>query len=457
MAVEVFIPKLGQTVEEVVIVKWLVKDGDRVEQGQEILEVETDKAVFPIEAMGKGTIHLGPYSIGDTVPVLQVVANIGKKYDRFEEASVESAEAAGEEAPKTQPKPKLYGSTAPTSPSPSDTPGKIFVSPRARRLAANSNLDLDRITPTGYGGVRIVERDVAALLETAPKATPVARNMAAAEHLDLQQVTGTGALGKVTKSDVLRHLADPYETGTSSIPIIDLPDMPVRERVPLTGIRGKIAQRMSMSAQTTSRVTLFMEADATELVVMRNRLKERAADEWGFSPGYNDFLALIAARALREYPYMNARFTPEAIELLAPVNIGMAVDTERGLVVPVIRNADQKSLREFGEEFRSLVEQARSGRISPDHLSGGTFTITNLGIYDVTAFTPVINLPEAAILGVGAIVQRPAAYQDEIALRYITELSLVFDHRIVDGAPAARFLQFIKDMIEEPYLWLTGS
>ncbi|MBN1266886.1 MAG: 2-oxo acid dehydrogenase subunit E2 [Anaerolineales bacterium] len=457
MAADVFIPKLGQTVEEVVIVNWLVKDGDQVEQGQEILEVETDKAVFPIEAMGKGTIHIGPYNVGDTIPVLQVVAIIGKKNDTFEDAAVETTEAAGEKAPKAQPKAAPSGSQAPPSPSPSETPYKVFASPRARKLAAHNNLDLGNITPTGYGGIRIVERDIAAFLEAAPKATPVARNMAAAGHLDLHQVTGTGASGKVTKSDVLRHLSGPFETGTSSTPIIDLPDMPVRDQIPLTGIRGKIVQRMSMSAQTTSRVTLFMETDATELVVMRNRLKERAADEWGFSPGYNDFLALIAARALREFPYMNARFTPEAIELLVPVNIGMAVDTERGLVVPVIRNADQKSLREFGEEFRSLVEQARSGRISPDHLSGGTFTITNLGIYDVTAFTPVINLPEAAILGVGAIVQRPAAYQDEIALRYITELSLVFDHRIVDGAPAARFLQFIKDMIEEPYLWLTGS
>ena len=160
------------------------------------------------------------------------------------------------------------------------------------------------------------------------------------------------------------------------------------------------------------------------------------------------------AAALRKFPYMNARLAPDAIELLGHVNIGMAVDTERGLLVPVIRDADQKSLRQFGAEFRALVERARNGRSLPDDLSGGTFTITNLGMYDVDAFTPVINLPEAAILGVGRIAPKVVPRGDEIAVRQMWTLSLVFDHRLVDGAPAARFLQYIKQLIEEPYLLL---
>ncbi|MBN1123113.1 MAG: 2-oxo acid dehydrogenase subunit E2 [Anaerolineae bacterium] len=453
MTTEVYIPQLGQTVEDVVIVDWLVKDGDKVEQGQEILEVETDKAVFPIEAMGKGTIHIGPYAVGDTVPVLEVVAIIGKQDDVFAAAAPEAKEEPVEAVESTD-EPVAAASPAPERASDADS--RVFASPRVRKMADQNDLDLGAMTPTGYGGVRIVERDVAAYLESAPKATPVARKLASVEQVDLQQVTGTGAAGKITKGDVERTLADQPAAGTTPAPVVDLPDMPVTERVPLTGIRGTISRRMAMSTQTTSRVTLFMEADATEFVAMRTRLKERVAKEWGFAPGYNDLLALIAARALREFPYMNARLAADAIELLEPINIGLAVDTERGLIVPVINNVDQKSLREFGEEFRSLVEQARSGRISPDHLSGGTFTITNLGMYDVTAFTPVINLPEAAILGVGAIVRRPVEYRGEIALRHMTELSLVFDHRLVDGAPAARFLQRIKNMIEEPYIWLVG-
>jgi pyruvate dehydrogenase E2 component (dihydrolipoamide acetyltransferase) len=194
--------------------------------------------------------------------------------------------------------------------------------------------------------------------------------------------------------------------------------------------------------------------DATEFVAARARLKEKVSEEWGFAPGYNDLLARIVATALRKFPYMNARLNANAIERMAHVNLGMAVDTERGLLVPVIRDADQKGLRQFGSEFREMVERARKSRSLPDDLSGGTFTITNLGMYDIDAFTPVINLPEAAILGVGRITPKPAVHGSAIEIRQMWTLSLVFDHRLVDGAPAARFLQSIRSRIEEPYLLL---
>jgi pyruvate dehydrogenase E2 component (dihydrolipoamide acetyltransferase) len=230
----------------------------------------------------------------------------------------------------------------------------------------------------------------------------------------------------------------------------------VVERVPLQGVRGIIAEHMATSAHTTARVTLFMEADATEFVNLRTRLKARVEKEWGFTPGYNDILAMIVARALREFPYMNARLAPDAIERLTRVNIGIAVDTERGLLVPVIRDADRKSLRELSAEFRALAERARTGKSLPDDLSGGMFTITNLGMYDVLAFTPIINLPEAAILGVGRITPQPVVREGQITARQMLVLSLVFDHRVVDGAPAARFLQYIKTLIEEPYLLVSA-
>jgi pyruvate dehydrogenase E2 component (dihydrolipoamide acetyltransferase) len=211
---------------------------------------------------------------------------------------------------------------------------------------------------------------------------------------------------------------------------------------------------MAESVHTTARVTLATEVDATELVALRESLKAKFSDEWGFAPGYNDLLALIVANALHKFPTMNARLSAagDAIEHLAAIHIGMAVDTERGLLVTVIRNADTKGLQQFGTEFRAMVDRARAGKSTPEDLSGGTFTITNLGMYRVDAFTPIINLPEAAILGVGRIVPKPVVTGEEIVIRKMLTLSLVFDHRLSDGAPAARFLDYICELIEEPYL-----
>ncbi len=204
-------------------------------------------------------------------------------------------------------------------------------------------------------------------------------------------------------------------------------------------------------------MTLVSEVDATAFANTREQLKEKVADEWGFAPSYNDILAMIVARVLRDYPYMNARFAPDggAIEHLNEINVGIAVDTDRGLLVPVIRNADRKGLRALGSEFRELMERARSGKALPDDLTGGTFTITNLGVYEIDAFTPIINLPETAILGVGRIQAKPVARDGEVVIRRMVSLSLTFDHRLVDGAPAARFLQRIKQLVESPFLLLT--
>ena len=455
MAEEFFVPKLGQTVEEVTLIKWLVQDGAKVSQGQDILEVETDKAVFPVEATASGYLHIGPYKEGDVVPVLTVVAVIGKQEERFQ-----VKESAGAGAREAEAAPVELALPAAVAPAPQEAPraeGRVFASPRARKLAEQEAVDLARVAPTGGGGVRVAERDVLAYLRALPKATPVAQRMAEEAGLDLRQVTGTGPGGKIGKEDVERALA-PRLAALAAPPApaapVPLPGAEVLERVPLKGVRGIIAERMAASVHTTARVTLMMEADATRFVDMRERLKARVSEEWGFAPGYNDLLAKIVAGALRKFPYMNARLAADAIERLAHVNMGMAVDTERGLLVPVIRDADRKSLRQFGTEFRRLAESARTGRVNPDDLSGGTFTITNLGMYDVDAFTPVINLPEAAILGLGRIAPKAVVRDGQIVARHMWTLSLVLDHRLVDGAPAARFLQYVKELIEEPYLWV---
>lgn len=461
-AVEVFIPKYGQTVEEVKIVQWFVEDGATVKKGQELLEIETDKTTFFVESEVAGVVHRGPYKVGDTVPVLEVVAVIGAADDKFKGGQIASEEEAGEAKAVTAAETASVAEPA-EAVSAELAQAEVFASPRARKLAQSRGVELSAVTPTGGGGVRVAERDVLAYLASAPKATPLAGKLAAEAGVDLRKVAGTGPGGKITREDVLGAKASPAAAAAPATPVVTpaqapaapLPVAEVAERVPLKGVRAIIADRMGTSVHTTARVTLVTEVDATEFVAMRERLKAKVTEEWGFAPGYNDLLALIVTKALRKFPYMNARLAPDAVELMARVNMGMAVDTEKGLLVPVIRDADTRSLREFGANFREMVDRARKGRSLPDDLTGGTFTITNLGMYDIDAFTPVINLPEAAILGVGRItpkwVFKPESPNAPV-LRQMLTLSLVFDHRLVDGAPAARFLQWIKGVIEEPYL-----
>ncbi len=214
-------------------------------------------------------------------------------------------------------------------------------------------------------------------------------------------------------------------------------------------MRAIIAERMAQSHNQTAPVTLTAETDATELVEMRLRLGAR---DVGVS--YNDLLIFILGRALREHPRLNASLDGEEIKLWRRIDIGLAVDTDRGLLVPVVRNADQKGLAQLAAETKHLTEQARSGKITPDLLRGGTFTLTNLGMFGVDAFTPIVNLPETAILGVGRIEEKPAVHNGQIVIRHLMWLSLTFDHRLVDGGLAARFLQRVVQLVESPYLLL---
>jgi pyruvate dehydrogenase E2 component (dihydrolipoamide acetyltransferase) len=420
-----------------------------------VLEVETDKATFPVEATGNGYLHIGPFRAGDQVPVLTVVGLIGKADEVFRPTVLTAPQIEEASILATNPdrKPVEPGvSLGAENPVGQE---RRFASPRARRLAGEKLVDLGQVTPTGDAGRRISEKDVLAFINQLPKVTPVAANMAAHLGVDLAGLAGTGARGAVTKADIER-IAQEKAAGRQRIPIPSVEPLSegVVKRVPLSGVRGIIFSRMAESVRTTARVTLTSEVDATRLVKLREQLKESVSADWGFTPGYNDLLALIVAHALHAFPYMNARVSADgdAIEWLAGIHIGVAVDTERGLLVPVVRDVDRKGLRQLGEEFRQKVERARAGRSLPDDLSGGTFTITNLGGYEIDAFTPVINLPEAAILGIGSIQGKAVAFKGKVKVRQMLTLSLVFDHRLNDGAPAARFLQSIKALIENPAL-----
>jgi pyruvate dehydrogenase E2 component (dihydrolipoamide acetyltransferase) len=452
MVTEVILPKLGQTMEEGAIIEWFKKEGDPVTRGDLLFSIESDKAVLEVEATARGFLRKILVPAGQVVPVLTVVALITRTADEDISSHIapEAAVAVAQQPAKAHAA-ELAGPEPPVATSePVQTTGRIFASPRARKTAREQGVDLTLVAGSGPNG-RIVEGDVLDHLATRPKATPMAVKTADALGIDLTQVTGTGISGRITKADV------EAVTETEAPIVTPLPaETRTAETVPVSGVRRIIAERMAASHTATARVTLVTEADVTALVETREQLKASVTEEWGFAPGYSDLLGLVVARALREFPYMNARLdsSGESIEQFKYVNLGMAVDTERGLLVPVIRDADTKGLRALGAEFRTLVERARSGQSLPDDLSGGTFTITNLGMYDIDAFTPIINLPEAAILGVGRIQPKPVVRGDEIVARDMWTLSLTFDHRLVDGAPAARFLQRIKMLVENPYLLL---
>jgi pyruvate dehydrogenase E2 component (dihydrolipoamide acetyltransferase) len=275
------------------------------------------------------------------------------------------------------------------------------------------------------------------------KASPVAQRVAEKAGLDLASITGSGTGGRIMRGDVELVLSKVEGKALVSKPAPSAP-------LPLSGLRGIIAERLSQSWRERPQVTLTTEADATNLVAARQQLNaELAAQNEKIS--YNALLVRLVARALADHPDINVQLTETGLQTLSDINIGLAVDTERGLLVPVVRDVPGKSLRQINEEINTLAERAIKGRSLPDELSGGTFTITNLGAYEIDAFTPLINPPECAILGVGRIVSKPVGLNGQIVLRNMLALSLSFDHRLVDGAPAARFLQRVKQLIERPF------
>lgn len=461
MISEVLLPVLGETVNECTIVEWYKAEGDPIARGEPLFSVESDKAVLDVEATAAGFLRRVLVPAGAKVPVLAVVALVTSRADE----PIEGEWAAREHVRTEGAEVRAEVPAGPSAEAAAAAAGRLLASPRARRAAREKGVDLAGVTGSGPGG-RIVERDVEAHAAARPKASPLAARAAAALGVDLDRVAeGSGFRGRIMKADVeaaaQRPPAGEASPATPAAPAAPYsspvaPGPAVPENVPVTGLRRIIAERMAASSHATARVTLMTEVDATALVEAREQLKAAVEGEWGFAPSYNDLLALIVARALREFTYMNARLCPDgqAIERLPFVNLGIAVDTGRGLVVPVIRDADRQGLRALGAQLRALVERARSGKSLPDDLSGGTFTITNLGMYDVDAFTPIINLPEAAILGAGRIRPTPAVREGQIVVRQMWVLSLTFDHRLVDGAPAARFLQQVSRWVESPYMLL---
>ncbi|GAB4541620.1 MAG: dihydrolipoamide acetyltransferase [Anaerolineae bacterium] len=445
MATKVVMPKLGLTMTEGVLSRWLVADGAEVKKGQPIFEVETDKVVNEAQADADGILRIVAEA-SSVVPVMGLVGYILEPGEEMPATPTPPSEAEARAAAV---------SPATERPAQLPQPGRRgLASPAARRRARELKVDINQVQGSGQGG-RITISDVEAFAEsqtkevkpaaTGVRASPLARRMAREAGIDLTAIQGSGTGGRITREDVEKVLSEGRPPATEEV-------ASEGEYIPLSGVRAIIAERMMASSQGTAAVTITSSVDATELVDMRDQLNEGLADQLGFRIAYNDILIKVVARALKEFPYMNAHQERGGVRQLSNVHIGLAVDTERGLMVIVVRDADQKSILQISREAHDKAERAVTGEVLPDELTGSTFTITNLGRFGVEAFTPIINPPEVAILGVGRIEPAPMVYKGETSLRQRMVLSLTFDHRVVDGAPAARFLERIRYLIERPYL-----
>ena len=464
MATPVLMPLMGMTMEEGIITSWLVADGDTVKVGDPVAEFETDKINAAIEAPAGGIIGGIAAAVGESVKVMAPVCYLLEPGESAPTGEAPAAPAPAAAAAPAAPQPAAPPPIA-TNPTPPPAPadGRVKATPVARKIAAERGIDLASVQGSGPGG-RIVAEDLdaaaAPAVVAAPvaianavvqaagriKSSPFARKLASEAGIDLADLTGTGPGGRIIGADVNAATAapaplsaPPATTATGS-------------SLAFTGVRRLIADRMVESLTTSAQLTLVSEADATAFVGLRSELAAQYESTLGFRLAYNDLFARIATRALTEHPNMNSRLDGEHIIQLPYVNVGLAIDQEGGLVVPNIKNAHQMQLIELAMAFRDVIGRANDGQLTLDDVTGGTFTITSLGPMDVDAFTPVLNPPEAAILGIGRIQPKPAVVENEVTVRQLLTLSLTFDHRLNDGAPAARFLQRIKQLIEHPYL-----
>ena len=422
---QVVMPRLGLTMIEATIKEWLKPEGAWVEEGEGLFVLEQEKATLEIESPASGRLHI-LMAEGQVAAILTPIAVLEGGKGGAQHV-VEKAEL-----PSTLPQRKDKADAAAPLVKTAG-PVEILATPKARILARQQGISLQNLEGSGPRRM-IVSADLQAVQKNRPaiKATPLAQKAAQDMGVDLASITGSGSGGKVMRRDIEASAALPGRMETTA------------GLSALSGLRAIIAKRLSSSWMERPQVTLTTDAEATALVAFR----QQAQAEWNLKLSYNTLLVKIAARALQEHPDLNAQLGADGIKRMADINIGLAVDTERGLMVPVLQHADRKSIFEIHDELQEITRRAIEGRSLPSELSGGTFTITNLGMYEIDAFTPIINPPECAILGVGRIISRPVGSNGQVVLKDMMALSLSFDHRLVDGAPAARFLQRIKTLIE---------
>ena len=400
MAIAVLMPKQGQSVESCLIIKWNKKVGDKVKAEEPICEVETDKAVFEVEAPEAGTILKIFYKEGDDVPVLNTIAIIGQPEEKIDHLIPKTSVSVLEDEYEENKKIISSEESAPKI-KPSFKSSQIPISPVARRLAEKRGIDFSRLVGTGPRG-RIIKKDIEKAISEGEPLIP-------------------GTLGKKSFG-------------------------PVRE-IKVEGVRKIISERMLTSLQSTAQLTLNTSADASNLLACRESLKSSPQMKELRKININDFLLYIVANILPKFKSMNAHFLKDKTLEFEHVHLGFAVDSPRGLMVPIIHNAHLLSLEEISQEARRLSTACQEETILPDELNGGTFTITNLGTMGIESFTPILNIPQVAILGICSVSLKPIMKEDKIQFIPRMGLSLTFDHRAVDGAPAAKFLQELNRLI----------
>jgi pyruvate dehydrogenase E2 component (dihydrolipoamide acetyltransferase) len=433
MAETVIMPRQGQSVESCIFSEWFVKKGEKVKKGDLLFAYETDKAAFEQEAPADGILLATFAEEGDEIPVLDVIAVIGNEGESIDEYLPSGIQPAAKEelAPQAAVE-EVEAHIAPVISQElrSDNYG---VSPRARNLAKKEKVATTGIIGTGPGG-RIIERDILSTIKSKPKATPLAKAIAAHENISLP-ASGSGFGGKVLAADV------------KQMPSITLAEDYTDKKI--SNIRKIIAQNMYESLANTAQLTLHTSADARKLLAARKVLKEKMSEGYNYNITINDMVSHATIRALIENPEINVHFNGDSIRSFSNVHLGFAVDTPRGLMVPTIQGANHLTLEGLSAKTRELAEACIKGNIDPEAMKGATFTMTNLGGFGIEMFTPVLNPPQAGILGVNTITQQAAQLEDG-GFGFIPKigLSLTFDHRALDGAPAARFLQSVTHEIE---------
>ncbi|MEO8690796.1 MAG: dihydrolipoamide acetyltransferase family protein [Solirubrobacteraceae bacterium] len=461
---DVAMPRLSDSMEEGTILKWLKSDGDEVKHGEELVEIETDKANMTYEADSDGVLSIVAKE-GDTLPVGETIARLGdgseggepeepaaeeeppaeddepeEDGESEEDEQPEEEPAAEEEEPSGNGKPSETPEPAPAEAQGSsgngdgDGDGRIKASPVAKRMAREMGVELEQLKGTGPGG-RIVKADVEAAAEGGGTTTAEAEAPAKAE-----QAPVAAEAPQEEKKDVPPPVAAPEKDGKSGRGDVDHRD--------LTRLQQTVARRMAESKATAPDFVLNVEVDMEEAVELRKQLKAASGEQP--APSFNDFVIKASALALRDFPRANGAYRDGRFELYSRVNVGVAVAGQDALVVPTVFDADSKSLGQIARESRTVAQRVRAGAITPPELSSGTFTVSNLGMFGIKRFVAVINPPQAAILAVGALEPRPVVRDGEVVVRSIMELTLSCDHRILYGADAAEFLAKIREYLEQP-------
>ena len=439
MATIVVMPQLGNSVESCIIVEWMIAEGDTVAVDQTLASIETDKSTMEVPSTAEGTVLKLLWEEGDEVPVKDPLIIVGEPGE-----DISGLVPGGDAAPAEADAPAEVDAPAEQSAAPAFATERATgaVSPRARALAASNGVDASSISEGSGPHGRVIERDVAAAIAAGPVLTSAAR------AAGVSATEGTGIGGRVSVADAGRAPeAAPAAAVAAPAAAADFPG--ASTSAPLKGVRKVVAKRMMESLTTTAQLTLNTTANAAGILAMRKKVKN-ADPALGLGKiTLNDLVCFAVSRTLPKYPVFNAHLEDGVLTQFEQVHLGFACDTPRGLLVPVIRSAQSLGLKAFSDEAKRLAGGAIDGSLSPDFLSGGTFTVSNIGSFGIETFTPVINLPQTAILGVGAITPRPTVAADgTIGVEQRINLSLTIDHQVIDGADGARFLRDLVAAIE---------